>query len=129
MVCCRGRGHSLLFSGAKHQDGPRSGDNTCSPIKVFQISLLGGSFVLTAIFACEPPNTRWQNADADGKVRAFFAPTGSGNMLHQIASGSQRQRGFCTVTDSMWVVEVAQLRLCSCEKVAVENRLLEMTAM
>lgn len=87
--------------------------------------------MFTAIFACEPHNTRWQgkNADTDRKVCAAFAPTCSRHMLHQIEQGTQRQRGFCTVTDSMWVVEVAQLRLCSCEKVAVENRLLEMTAM
>lgn len=65
----------------------------------------------------------------DRKVGAFFAPTGSRNLLHQIESGTQRQRGFCTVTDIMWVVEVAQIHWCSCKKVVVENDLLEMTAM
>lgn len=96
---------------------------------VSELSFRGGPFVFAAIFACEAPNTQCQgeNADNDRKVRAFFAPTSSRNLVHQIESGTERQRGFCT--DSMWVVEVAQLRLCSCEKVAAENDLLEMTAL
>lgn len=72
-----------------------------SPIKVFQISSL------EAVRLCSPPSLLVSHLTLDGRgrmttERAFFAPTGSRNMLHQIESGSRRQRGFCTVTDSMW---------------------------
>lgn len=53
---------------------------------VSDLLIRGGPLVFTTIFACEPPNTRWQgeNADTDRKVQAFFAPTGGRNLLHQI---------------------------------------------